>query len=270
MRSGAWDRHADELARETDESHRGSGQGGSNECERPLLRGRVQVQLPYAGVPEEWAQVVITPVSGIQPRFAVGDQVLVAFEEGNVRLPYVLGELWNGAPVPQVTGVPQVHLPTGSTLQPVVESANASQQCGMTADLERQVAPWLASAECLLKILALLKPLIDVIEQLPNPKSLCYSSVRKRSGCIAAVLANGNSDRGTSLGSRSAVPEPAIVVLPARLVVASLADAAGCAWNPGGSGSWPALLCDRRCRGCAVVSGERSHCTECGHPSVAS
>ena len=135
----------------------------------PLLRGRVQVQLPYAGVPEEWAQVVITPASGIQPRFAVGDQVLVAFEEGNVQLPYVLGKLWNGAPVPQVAGVPQVHLPTGSTLQPVVESANASQQCGMTADLERQVAPWLASAECLLKILALLKPLIDVIEQLPNP-----------------------------------------------------------------------------------------------------
>jgi len=139
----------------------------------PMGRGRIRVRFsPFGDVKEEWARVATAPGvprSG-QSRLAAEDQVLLAFEHGDVRNPYVVGVLWdNVPPPPPVTAVRTVHLPTGSSLRPIAVAENGSLPCSATADLLQQTAPWLGSMECQLRILVLLKPLIEVIEELPTP-----------------------------------------------------------------------------------------------------
>ncbi len=62
---------------------------------------RVQVNLPWIGKGEEgpWARVV-TPMAGNNRGLYFlpdpGDEVLVMFERGDARFPYVIGALWNG------------------------------------------------------------------------------------------------------------------------------------------------------------------------------
>ena len=147
----------------------------------PMDLGRIQVRLSaQAGGALEWARVVSAPVGPTRTALQVdiGDEVLVAFEQGDVRQPIVIGTLWNGADSPP-TSANAVHLPTGSTLHPIVDNGETSVDCSLTADLQRQTAPWLASAECLLKILALLKPLIDVVEHLPTPSKSALQEFAK-------------------------------------------------------------------------------------------
>jgi Uncharacterized protein conserved in bacteria len=63
--------------------------------------GRIKVRLPYLSDEDEshWARVV-TPMAGNDRGLyflpEVDDEVLVAFEQGIVEFPYVLGSLWNG------------------------------------------------------------------------------------------------------------------------------------------------------------------------------
>jgi phage baseplate assembly protein gpV len=80
----------------------------------PLMLGRVQVQLPFIDALDlsPWARVV-TPMAGQMagnyfiPN--VGDEVLVAFEHGDVNAPYVIGCLWTAiAPPPMPSPLPQV------------------------------------------------------------------------------------------------------------------------------------------------------------------
>jgi len=80
----------------------------------PLTLGRVQVQLPQFDDVElsPWARVV-TPMAGIMHGHYfipnVGDQVLVAFENGELSAPYILGSLWSAmAPPPLPSPVPQI------------------------------------------------------------------------------------------------------------------------------------------------------------------
>jgi uncharacterized protein involved in type VI secretion and phage assembly len=67
--------------------------------------GRVKVKLPWLSEQDEsdWARIV-SPMAGNQRGFCmlpeVGDEVLVAFEHGDIRFPYVLGGLWNGKDKP--------------------------------------------------------------------------------------------------------------------------------------------------------------------------
>jgi uncharacterized protein involved in type VI secretion and phage assembly len=71
----------------------------------PDKLGRVKVQLPrLPGGPEStWARVA-QPAAGAGRGFywlpEVGDEVLIAFELGEPRCPYVLGSLWNGKDKP--------------------------------------------------------------------------------------------------------------------------------------------------------------------------
>ena len=66
----------------------------------PLSLSRLQVQLPFIDSLDlaPWARVC-TPMAGMLsgeyyiPN--VGDEVLVAFEHGDVNAPYILGSLWN-------------------------------------------------------------------------------------------------------------------------------------------------------------------------------
>jgi uncharacterized protein involved in type VI secretion and phage assembly len=72
--------------------------------------GRVKVSYPWHSQPDQsyWARVA-APMAG-KDRGAyfipeVEDEVLVAFERGDLRFPYVLGSLWNGKdPAPTSNG----------------------------------------------------------------------------------------------------------------------------------------------------------------------
>ncbi len=65
------------------------------------IAGAVKVRFPYISDTDEsyWARV-LTPMAGKDRGFyflpEVDDEVLVAFEQGKLDHPYVLGALWNG------------------------------------------------------------------------------------------------------------------------------------------------------------------------------
>ena len=70
--------------------------------------GRVKVKLPWLSPDDEsnWARIA-SPMAGndrglfLLPE--VDDEVLVCFEQGDVRVPYILGGLWNGKDAPPET-----------------------------------------------------------------------------------------------------------------------------------------------------------------------
>lgn len=153
----------------------------------PLAKGRVLIRLSNqtSRGTQEWAQVV----SGVGPgrQLKVNDEVLVAFENGDLARPYVIGTLWQESSPPlEQKGTKAVHLPTGGAFHPIAGGAGAggSGVCATTADLQRQVAPWLASTECLLRVLALLKPLIDIVNTLPSPPP---SSLQQFAKAVSAI-----------------------------------------------------------------------------------
>lgn len=67
--------------------------------------GRVKVKFPWLSAEEEsyWARV-LTPMAGNDRGIyflpEVNDEVLVAFEQGDINFPYILGALWNGKDKP--------------------------------------------------------------------------------------------------------------------------------------------------------------------------
>jgi uncharacterized protein involved in type VI secretion and phage assembly len=71
----------------------------------PEKMGRVKVRFPWLSDADEsnWARVA-SPMAGkdrglfLLPE--VDDEVLVAFEHGDLRFPYVVGSLWNGSDAP--------------------------------------------------------------------------------------------------------------------------------------------------------------------------
>ncbi|MEP0916883.1 phage baseplate assembly protein V [Leptolyngbya sp. DQ-M1] len=74
----------------------------------PDKLGRVKVKFPWLSDTDEsdWARV-LSPMAGKQRGLyllpEVGDEVLVAFEQGDPQFPYVLGALWNGQDKPPGT-----------------------------------------------------------------------------------------------------------------------------------------------------------------------
>lgn len=67
--------------------------------------GRVKVSYPWHSKPREsyWARVAVTMAGGKRGTWFLpenGDEVLVAFERGDLRFPYVVGALWNGVDKP--------------------------------------------------------------------------------------------------------------------------------------------------------------------------
>lgn len=80
----------------------------------PMMLGRVQVRLPFIDSLDlsPWARVAV-PMAGIlsgtyfipNPE----DEVLVAFEHGDINAPYIIGCLWNAlSPPPLPSPVPQI------------------------------------------------------------------------------------------------------------------------------------------------------------------
>jgi uncharacterized protein involved in type VI secretion and phage assembly len=67
--------------------------------------GRVKVCFPWLSDEDEswWARIATLMAGNERGAYflpEVGDEVLVAFEHGNIRFPYVLGALWNGQDAP--------------------------------------------------------------------------------------------------------------------------------------------------------------------------
>jgi uncharacterized protein involved in type VI secretion and phage assembly len=67
----------------------------------PDAMGRIKVRFPWLKESDEsrWARLVsfmAGPDRGAVFRPEVGDEVLVVFEHGDMRFPYVLGAVWNG------------------------------------------------------------------------------------------------------------------------------------------------------------------------------
>lgn len=76
--------------------------------EDPEALGRVKVKFPWLSDEDEsdWARIAV-PMAGNERGIyflpEVDDEVLVVFEQGDVRFPYVIGALWNGQDKPPVT-----------------------------------------------------------------------------------------------------------------------------------------------------------------------
>ena len=77
----------------------------------PANSGRVKVRLPQVlvageGAHEAWARIATLMAGTNRGTWFipdVGDEVVVAFEQGNLDRPYVLGSLWNSANPPPGT-----------------------------------------------------------------------------------------------------------------------------------------------------------------------
>jgi phage baseplate assembly protein gpV len=82
----------------------------------PMALGRVQVQLPFIDDVDlsPWARIAVPmagPAHGMYFIPNIGDEVLVAFEQGNRDAPYILGSLWSAmAPPPLPSPLPQIRL----------------------------------------------------------------------------------------------------------------------------------------------------------------
>lgn len=93
----------------------------------PDQLNRVQLTFPTLGdVGSAWARVssfFAGPNKGAFFFPAVDDEVLVAFEHGDVSRPYVIGVLWNGVDAPpvadpaQVPNVGRIQMPSGAYLE---------------------------------------------------------------------------------------------------------------------------------------------------------
>jgi len=78
----------------------------------PLKLGRVRVRFPHLeDQPSDWARLVSLMAGASRGAFfspEVNDEVLVAFEHGDPRRPYVLGALWSSPdPPPKGDGKPK-------------------------------------------------------------------------------------------------------------------------------------------------------------------
>src|SRR5690606_29811971 len=80
----------------------------------PMTLGRVQVQLPFIDSldPSPWARIAMPmagPLHGSYFIPDIGTEVLVAFEHGDIKAPYIIGCLWNATALPPLPSpLPQI------------------------------------------------------------------------------------------------------------------------------------------------------------------
>jgi hypothetical protein len=67
------------------------------------------------------------------------------------------------------SAIPAIEVPIAGQLLGFANLKMQSTECSAATNLQTQIAPLVASMSCQLKVLKLLKPLIDVIKGLPNP-----------------------------------------------------------------------------------------------------
>lgn len=84
----------------------------------------------------------------------------------------------------------QLRLPTGATLTAIPDlSKGIPSDCSLVANIFLQLAPFLASIECLLKVLGLIKPLMDIVNNMAPPHPIKLPKAIVDFGEAAAKLA---------------------------------------------------------------------------------
>jgi hypothetical protein len=88
-----------------------------------------------------------------------------------------------------------IGLPAGGKLIASASSRAQSPECSAAANLQMQIAPWIASISCQFLILRLLKPLIDIVRGLPSPPAEALQEFSKAAAelqpCLFAQTAAG-------------------------------------------------------------------------------
>jgi uncharacterized protein involved in type VI secretion and phage assembly len=100
----------DALGNQTETTNRIAGvvPGIVTDNQDPDGLGRVKIRFPWLSDDNEtgWVRIATLMAGGQRGSFflpEVDDEVLVAFEHGDINHPYVLGALWNGADTPPET-----------------------------------------------------------------------------------------------------------------------------------------------------------------------
>ncbi len=110
----------------------------------------------------------------------------------DIPIPVDLNKMFQFPPCSQVQITPpsplKITLPTGGTLNAFSDlSKGIPSDCSLTFSLMLQIAPFLASTECLLKVLGLIGPLIEFVKAVPDPIKLA-STVPKFLKAAEAVM----------------------------------------------------------------------------------
>ena len=88
-----------------------------------------------------------------------------------------------------------IGLPAGGKLVASASLRTQSAECSAAANLQVQIAPWIASISCQFLILRLLKPLIDIVRGLPSPTAEALQEFSKAAAelqpCLFAQTAAG-------------------------------------------------------------------------------
>jgi hypothetical protein len=86
------------------------------------------------------------------------------------------------------SAIPAIEVPTAGQLLGFANLKMQSTECSAATNLQTQIAPLIASMSCQLKVLKLLKPLIDVIHGLPNPPVHALQEFSKAANDLAPWL----------------------------------------------------------------------------------
>jgi hypothetical protein len=113
----------------------------------PMFLGRIQVQLPFIDFLDlsPWARVAVPmsgPLCGVAFLPQIGDEVLVAFEHGDVNVPYIIGSLWNGfaPPVPNFP-VPDSPIRTSYSIRTLTGNQLVMEETPPTLTLQNGPCP---------------------------------------------------------------------------------------------------------------------------------
>ena len=113
----------------------------------------------------------------------------------------------------------KITLPTGGTLTAFSDlSKGIPSDCSQTFSLMLQIAPFLGSIECLLKVLGLIGPLIEFVKAVPDPIKLASTVPKVSAGCRGrhALRCGGHRAGHYSIHQRSALPHhQGLELLPA-------------------------------------------------------
>jgi hypothetical protein len=81
-----------------------------------------------------------------------------------------------------------IGLPAGGKLVASASLRTQSPECSAAANLQMQLAPWIASISCQFMILRLLKPLIDIVRGLPSPPAEALQEFSKAAAELQSCL----------------------------------------------------------------------------------
>ena len=86
------------------------------------------------------------------------------------------------------TPVSSIQLPNGGTLRPFPTLGTETLECTGVLNLQTQIAPLIALMECQRRILQIMKPLIEIINNLPNPPVQALQEFSKAAVDLAPCL----------------------------------------------------------------------------------